>query len=287
MAPLIETPDSKLITFDRYGWASGPFIDVSPGPAAKVYKATNTGRGFAMHSVVGEEADFQDGIPNRFLSMETVMVNGVLRFTDDAAASCQAILRKFATRRPGIATVIQMYPLTAATWTSGGPEANTSFLSMEMEGGGLANTREPMNALQIRAFVAWILACERWQAQYGNGPVTYEPGVNLLQHKEIAARWDYAATACASDRYDLGIAALQEVRAMPGNEERDIAQDIRLKALEETMDVQNDLMVIKRDLERTINGRHPNIWRIHQALRKQGLLIDPEHDGDYHRYAST
>lgn len=154
----------------------------------KVYSQPNTGIGFACHSVVGEEADFQDGIPNRFLSTERD-ANG--RYTDYAAASVTFVLRK-----SGI--LIQMYPITASTWTSGSRAANTQYIAMELEGGAAPDYGEPMTAAQAGAFVLLIRELE-----FHKG-IRYVPDVNILQHKQLVAMYGGAPTACASDRYQRG-----------------------------------------------------------------------------------
>lgn len=206
------------ITIDDQGYIHGPMVVQVPGPPAKVNRAPNSGEGLALHSVVGEEREFDDGIPGRFLDTSVYYdpALGMYRFTAYAAASCQMILRKFATVAKGYATLIQMYPLTASTWTSGGSAANERFLSMEMEGGGylngLPNFGEPMNDFQVATFRELIPAIEAWKARQTGRPFKLVQGVNLLQHKEIAARYGYAATACASDRYDRGLEAVRKDR---------------------------------------------------------------------------
>lgn len=205
------------IYIDDAGIIHGPMVVQIPGVPGKQNSRKNAGDAFAMHSVVGQEAEFQDGVPNRFLDTSTFYdpVYGVYRFTPYAAASCQTILRKFATVVAGYATLIQMYPLTSSTWTSGGSAANEKFLSMEMEGGGYLpdgtpNFREPMNDIQVATWVEYMRALEDWNSKRFGRPFRFVEGANLLQHKQIAASYGYDATACASDRYDRGLAALKE-----------------------------------------------------------------------------
>lgn len=155
------------------------------GIADKVYSQPNRGEGIAMHSVVGQEKDFEDGVPNRFLSTEKG-ADG--RYTSRSAASSMFVLRK-----SGL--LIQMYPIWASTWTSGGFDGNTRFWAVEAEG-GLNPTTEPLTKAAEDTFIRLVT---EWEIHTGRRA---QPGVNLLQHKEIARKYGYAATACASDRYD-------------------------------------------------------------------------------------
>lgn len=201
------------------------------GIADKVYSAKNTGEWITCHSIVGSESETQDGIPNRFLSTEQVSPG---RYSAAAAASCMFILRKNG-------TLIQMYPITASTWTSGGPEANTRSWAIESEGGPPSNTREPLTQPQVTTFVRLV---REWEARSGKKAV---PGVTLLQHKDVAQQFGYDATACASDRYDNAWAAVvagadvkpQEedvteledlmLALFSGSEERTLTREERLK----------------------------------------------------------
>lgn len=205
------------IYIDDAGIIHGPMVVQIPGVPGKQNSKKCLGDSFAMHSVVGQESEFQDGVPGRFLDTSTYYdANyGVYRFTPYAAASVQTVLRKYATVVKGYATLIQMYPLTSSTWTSGGSAANERFLSMELEGGGYLpdgtpNFGEPMNDFQVATFVEYIRALEDWNSKRFGRPFRFVEGDNLLQHKQIAARYGYDATACASDRYDRGLAALKE-----------------------------------------------------------------------------
>jgi hypothetical protein len=156
-----------------------------PGPADKVYSQPNSGEGIACHSVVGAEKDYEDGIPNRFLSLERT-ADG--RYTPAAAASCMFILR-----RNGV--LIQMYPVTASTWTSGGFEGNTKYWAIEAEGGLYPTYGEPLTLPAQETFIRLVT---EWEAYTG---LSAKPGVNILQHSQIAQKYNYAPTACASGRY--------------------------------------------------------------------------------------
>lgn len=164
------------------GWVSWA-MRVS-GPADKVYSQRNSCQGFACHSVVGRERDFEDGIPNRFLDTSR-KANG--DYTDAAAASVH-----FVQRESGL--LIQMYPIYASTWTSGGRQANTSTISMEAEGGLFPNYGELLTPAAEDSFCRLMR-----ELRPIFGPPL--PGVTLFQHKDLAIKYGTSATACASDRY--------------------------------------------------------------------------------------
>jgi hypothetical protein len=165
------------------GWLSwATRID---GVSDKIYSQPNSGEGLACHSVVGREDEFSDGVPNRFLSTEKGPDG---RYTAAAAASCMFILRESG-------ELIQMYPVTASTWTSGGFDGNTRYWATEAEGGLFPNYGEKLTKAAEDSYIRLVT---EWEAHTGN---VAEPGVNILQHKQIAWKYGYAATACASDRY--------------------------------------------------------------------------------------
>lgn len=163
------------------GWLD--WAERRDGIADKVYSQPNRGEGIAMHSVVGDLPNHR--IPGRFLSTDKG-ADG--RYTASAAASCMFILY-----RDG--HLVQMYPVTASTWTSGGFDGNTRFWPVEAEG-GVRPTTEPLTKAAEDTFIRLVT---EWEIHTGRRA---QPGVNLLQHKEIARKYGYAATACASDRYD-------------------------------------------------------------------------------------
>lgn len=173
------------------------------GPRDKVYTQPNSCDGFACHSIVGEESAFQDGIPDRFLSE---LKNPDGSYTSYAAASCQFINRKGS--KGG--QLIQMYPLSASTWTTGSRGANCSTVSMEAEGGGPAWTTEPLDEAQEDNFVRLIKDISEW-----NGKL-YVPNSNVLQHKQWVQIYGGGATACASERYQ---GAWRKLLASNGDEE--------------------------------------------------------------------
>lgn len=171
---------------DADGWLTSPLFLRVDGVPGKVYTEPNSGaNGLACHSVVGEEADFLDGVPNRFLD-ESKNADG--SYTANAAASCMFILRK---RRPHV----QMYPVDASTWTSGGRVANTTTWAMEAEGGAIGNEREPLTEHQIDGFLAIAAA---WEWKFGRELVV---GQTVWAHWQLAQKYGYAATACESGRY--------------------------------------------------------------------------------------
>lgn len=151
------------------------------GHPAKVYSQPNSGEGVACHSIEGYLPNHS--VPWRFLSDDRVPGQPG-RFTDTAAASVMFI---------GYTDghLVQMYPVTASTWTSGGFDGNTRFWAIEME--GTAGT--PLTKEQEDTFIRLVT---EWEAYTGHHAM---PGINILQHKDIARQYGYAATACASDRY--------------------------------------------------------------------------------------
>lgn len=182
------------------GWVS--FATRIPGHPLKVYSQPNTGRrGVAGHSVVGAESEFQDGVPNRFLSDEREPGNPS-RFTPYAAASSVFVGRQYGNTAlvgEGFAELIQMYPLGTASWTSGGPEGNLEYVPIEEEGGGYfpdgrPNFSERFTAGQENTFIRLYTLLE---AHYG----WPKDRVMVTEHRHIAALFGYAATSCASGRY--------------------------------------------------------------------------------------
>lgn len=173
----------------------GGFVDWATrrdGVPDKVYSERNRGLGLIGHSIVGRERPDQDGIPDRFLSAATEPDGS---YTAYATASCMFILRLSG-------ELIQMYPVWASTWTSGGRVANTSYWAIEAEGGD-APYDEPLNAAQVKTLLR--LAGE-YEAYTGR---TVERGSTFREHGELARELGYAPTACPSNRYRTFYAALE------------------------------------------------------------------------------
>lgn len=164
------------------GWLD--WAERRDGHPQKVYAQANVGVGIACHSIVGDLPNHS--IPSRFLADDRVPGNPS-RFTDAVAASVMFILY-----RDG--HLVQMYPVTASTWTSGGFEGNTRFWAIEAEGGWNPTT-EPLTEEAEDTFIRLVT---EWEGHTGNPAL---PGMNILQHKDIARQFGYDATACASDRY--------------------------------------------------------------------------------------
>lgn len=164
------------------GWIDWADTSIKGRPE-KVYSAPNRGEGVILHSVVGDLPGH--GVPDRFLSMDRD-ANG--RFTPYAAASVMFILYRDGWLR-------QMYPVTASTWTSGGPEANTRYWAVELEGGGPGNYSEPITLEAARTLTQLVL---EWQNY--SGYTASE--ARIFGHSDAARRWNYAPTACPSGRYD-------------------------------------------------------------------------------------
>ncbi len=172
----------------KNGWLD--WAHVIKGPADKVYTESNKQLGIANHSIVGYESESEDGVPNRFLDTST-NPNG--SYTANAAASVHFVLRY-----SGL--LIQMYPLSASCWTSGGRFQNTHFVAIELEGGYVGNEREPMRPAQVATYVKLIIELEN----HWGFPLTRD-GVsrNIKEHNE------WVPTACPSGRYELAYAALR------------------------------------------------------------------------------
>lgn len=152
----------------------------APGPPDKVYTQRNTGElGIAEHSIVGS---YQAAL-GRFLSTQR---NPDGSYTKYAAASVQFINCKDG-------TMIQLYSVFDSCWTTGGREVNCATWSVESEGGPASNPSEPLTHKQNENMLRLI---EEYKAQKGRMP-------NLLEHRQWAAMYDYAPTACASGRYGV------------------------------------------------------------------------------------
>jgi hypothetical protein len=143
------------------------------GPAHKQYPNPNQGIGIACHSVVANLPGH--AIPSRF-------------FDPVDQASVMFMLYKDG-------HVIQMYPVTSSTWTSGSFAANTMYWAIEAEGGGAPNYGEKLTDAAAFSFIRIVT---EWEAYSGRKAL---PGENILQHKDLVAKYGGGATACASDRY--------------------------------------------------------------------------------------
>lgn len=193
------------------------------GHPAKKYSEPNSGEWITCHSVVGDLPGH--AIPARFMSDEREPGNPN-RFTAHAQASTMFILYKDG-------HLIQQYPVTASTWTSGGREANTRSWAIEAEGGLASNPGEPLTPAAEATFVR---LCREWEAHTGR---TARPGLTLLQHKDVAAEFGYAPTACASDRYAHAWSLLEETEMAE-------AEQLELEALRK----RRELAALAADLNR-------------------------------------
>lgn len=160
------------------GWLD--WAERRDGPAQKQFPQENQGIGIAMHSVVGNLPGH--AIPSRFLDPVD-------------QASVMFILYKDG-------HVIQMYPVTSSTWTSGSFAANTMYWAIEAEGGGQPNTTEKLTPEAEDSFIRIVT---EWEIHTGRSAL---PGDNLLQHKELVAKYGGGTTACASDRYSNALARI-------------------------------------------------------------------------------
>ena len=164
------------------GWVD--FAERVDGHPEKQYAVENSGQWLTCHSVVGNLPGH--AVPPRFMSDRR---NADGSFVPEAQASVMFILYK-----DGHLT--QCYPLTATTWTSGGPEANTRSFSIEAEGGQAPNYSEPLTPEATETFKRLFREVAAHQGWDTSRPLDY-----LKQHKDVAREFGYSPTSCASDRY--------------------------------------------------------------------------------------
>lgn len=229
---------------DAEGWILHPSFVRIPGIPDKRYSEANSGAlGLAGHSVVGEEPDDQDGIPNRFMSTER-LPNG--QYTDAAAASCQHILRKRAAH-------VQMYPVDVSTWTTGGREANCSTWPMEAEGGRIGNESEPLTEHQEQGVIVIATA---WEQRQRRRLTTRE----LREHGQIVKDLGYGPktwTACASGRYrrvfDRILAGERYIPAAAPTQDLASLVDARVRAMVDAGELV-PVRLFRRYLDLAVNG---------------------------------
>lgn len=230
------------------GWVT--WAQHIPGVADKIYSEPNKGEGIVLHSVVGAESESQDGIPNRFLSTEK---DSSGRYTANAAASSMFVLR-----RSGL--LIQMYPVTASTWTSGNRTANTRLWAIEMEG-GYPDYNEPLTDAAVATLMR---LAEEWEAYTGKKLTRQGPNKTLWEHREVW-NWDAqnaGATACPSARGERFYAALVA---------RDTAQPVQLE-LPWGVDALNAGMMKREALRHLASGDFALVERAYTMLKGAGLV---------------
>lgn len=181
-----------------------------PGPKDKVYSKKNTGQYIINHSIVGSV----QAALSRFTSTQR---DSSGNYTPYAAASVMFI-------NPYVGVPIQMYPITASTWTSGGPEANTSMWAVENEGGGVGNYSEPLNPNQVANL---FLIKQLWEQ------VTKKVATRATfrEHNEVAAEYGYSPTACPSNRIQPFYDALEQEQDMTPEEVKAIVDQAIADAL--------------------------------------------------------
>lgn len=176
---------------DAAGWLD--WTQRVPGVPDKIYSAPNAGLGLCLHSIEGTVA----AAYARFLNT-TKMSDG--NYSPYAAASVMFI-------NPKVGALIQMYPVTASTWTSGNSKANCSLWPVESE--GVAG--EPLNLNQVAQMLR--LAGE-FEAAHPGEIMTRGNDANprtIFEHREVYA-WatpNAGPTACPSGRYAPFYAALE------------------------------------------------------------------------------
>jgi len=228
---------------------------VRRGIPDKVYSEPNKGVGLALHSIEGSVA----GAYSRFLSEEKD-VSG--RYTAYAAASTMFI-------NPKEGRLIQMYPVTASTWTSGSRSANTSLWAIESEG----KAGEPLNANQVKNMMTLTEVWER-HVYPRIRKASRDGGLgakNIWEHNEVSD----SPTACPSGRYEPYYEALR------AREDDDMAQlppeileylkyaPARQSALEHALTGKTGTEAIEEYAKLSAIGRAPVFTRV-ETLEREG-----------------
>ena len=216
------------------GWVD--WAERKPGIGDKIYSEPNRGLGLIGHSIVGSAA----AAYSRFLSTAK---DASGNYTAQAAASCMFILEKSG-------ELVQMYPVTASTWTSGGREANTSYWPIEAEGGAPGNEREPLTDAQVRTL---LRLCAEFEKHTGR---KVQRGTTFREHGEVATKFGYSPTACPSGRYARFYEALE---AGPEVEMAlDTATEARIARLERIV---GGVAATDIDLLASVNGLNDALTR--------------------------
>lgn len=210
-------------------------VDGHPG---KVYSQPNSGEWITCHSIVGDLPNH--AIPSRFLAEPITLPQN--------QASVMFILYKDG-------QLTQMYPVTASTWTSGGFEANTRSWAIEAEG-GYSPTTEKLTPEASSSFVRLV---REWESYTGRKAI---PNETLLQHKQVASRFGYAATACASDRYSLAWEM-----CLQANIEDDEMYKEKYEELTAAIEKRMAILALASDL-----NRYEEMLKAYDLLKAKGLL---------------
>ncbi len=194
------------IIVDSSGWVQQ--FPSHPGPKDKVYSKRNTGEFIVNHSIVGSV----DAALGRFMSDQR---DASGNYTSYAAASVMFI-------NPKVGMPIQMYPIWASTWTSGGPEANCSMWAVENEGGAQPNYSEPLNSNQVENLLLIKQVWEQTKKKTASR-------ATFREHSEVAQQYGYSPTACPSGRIQPFYDALQEDEMTPEEVQAIVDQTINQK----------------------------------------------------------
>lgn len=176
------------------GWIEG--LTRRLGPPNKVNPGKNDSLGIVCHSMEG-------GLEGSLNEM----------FKPERQASWMFSNPKFG-------GLIQHYPVTSRTWTSGNSKANNTLWAVESEG----KAGEPLNANQVANM---LLLAREFEAYTGK---RIDRADNLWEHNEV---WDWATpnagpTACPSDRYEPfynALLAIEEEQGMTEEQIRAIVRD--------------------------------------------------------------
>jgi hypothetical protein len=223
------------------------------GLADKVYSQPNAGLGLALHSMEGSVR----GGETRFLSTERGQDG---RYTEYAAASVM-----FANPRAG--PLIQYYPVTASTWTSGNRTANTTLWAVESEG----FATELLNDHQVSTMLR--LAAEF--TTHTGRPATRNLATRTIwEHREVW-NWDphnAGPTACPSGRYQPFYEALE---AEMTSEDRELLFNLARIVLAGSEEGQKPAA----ELEATIRWRAMEYAAKEQSLRERLIAIERKLNG--------
>lgn len=171
------------MSIDATGWLD--WTDRHPGVPDKVFAQPNSGaRGIVGHSMEGSLA----GSESRFMSLNKDPKTGF--YTGYAQASVMF-------ENPKVGNLIQMYPVTGSTWTSGNFTANTTLWAVESEGVAGEELTDSQVANLMRLVGEWETRTSRRMVRDGT------PDQTFWEHREV---WNWDAenagpTSCPSGRY--------------------------------------------------------------------------------------
>lgn len=176
------------------------WMEQRPGPSDKVYSERNSVELFIPHSMVGR----LNGWYSRLFDLTKVLVDGVWRYTPNAAASVHGsvLLNGHA---------IQHYSVFASCWASGWRPQNVRGNAWEHESeytAGAPDESKAFTAAQVATDLRIIADIRDFKARQGIDWKPTRPPANdrlnpnhtLYVHNECVRIWGGGATACESGR---------------------------------------------------------------------------------------